>query len=108
MDVDAWSNDDLPSVVSEGEILLNVQFSDTFKYALVKQSLNSVYLVQECCYKECKMYDVSETRDKQFVYRPSVTSLAEIRSGSSRRPVLFNGLPHRFGLVPDGHIKVFG
>jgi hypothetical protein len=44
----------------------------------------------------------------KFVYRPSVTSLAEIRSGSSRRPVLFNGLPHRFGLVPDGHIKVFG
>ena len=40
--------------------------------------------------------------------RPSATSLAEIRSGSSRRPVLFSGLPFRLGPVPDGHIKVFG
>src|SRR5947209_13317598 len=40
--------------------------------------------------------------------RPSVTSLAEVRSGSSRRPVLFSGLPRRFGPVPDRHIKLFG
>src|SRR5947208_6860183 len=40
--------------------------------------------------------------------RPSATSLAEVRSGSSRRPVLFGGLPRRFGPAPDGHIKVFG
>src|SRR5919109_3566610 len=40
--------------------------------------------------------------------RPSITSLAEIRSGSSRRPVLFSGLPFRLGPVPDRHIKVFG
>src|ERR1700736_1537966 len=40
--------------------------------------------------------------------RPSITSLAEIRSGSSRRPVLFSGLPFRLGPVPDRHINVFG
>src|ERR1700738_4008036 len=40
--------------------------------------------------------------------RPSITSLAEIRSGSSRRPVLFIGLPLRLGPVPDRHINVFG
>src|SRR6202158_3088051 len=40
--------------------------------------------------------------------RPSATSLAEIRSGSSRRPVLFSGLPFRRGPGPDRHIKVFG
>src|SRR6266568_372716 len=40
--------------------------------------------------------------------RPSATSLAEIRSGSSRRPVLFSGLPVRRGPVPDRHINVFG
>src|SRR5918996_6186740 len=31
--------------------------------------------------------------------RPSITSLAEIRSGSSRRPVLFSGLSFRRGPV---------
>src|SRR5260370_37087096 len=40
--------------------------------------------------------------------RPSITSLAEIRSGSSRRPVLFSGLPFRLGPVPGRHINVFG
>src|SRR6266550_6962578 len=35
--------------------------------------------------------------------RPSATSLAEIRSGSSRRPVLFSGLPFRLGPAPDRH-----
>src|SRR3982074_1020385 len=40
--------------------------------------------------------------------RLSITSLAEIRSGSSRRPVLFSGLPFRLGPVPDRHIKVLG
>src|SRR5947207_14526458 len=40
--------------------------------------------------------------------RASATSLAEIRSGSSRRPVLFSALPFRFGPAPDGHTKVFG
>src|SRR5690348_14272310 len=40
--------------------------------------------------------------------RPRITSLAEIRSGSSRRPVLFSGLPFRLGPAPDRHIKVFG
>src|SRR6267154_6401807 len=40
--------------------------------------------------------------------RPSATSLAEIRSGSSRRPVLFIGLPFRLWPVPDRHIKVLG
>src|SRR6202030_2578917 len=40
--------------------------------------------------------------------RPSATSLAEIRSGWSRRPVLFNGLPLRLGPAPGGHTKVFG
>src|SRR5712664_4777953 len=40
--------------------------------------------------------------------RPTATSLADTRSGSSRRPVLFSGLPFRRGPVPDRHIKVFG
>src|ERR1700720_4620083 len=40
--------------------------------------------------------------------RPSITSLAETRSGWSRRPVLFGGCPLRLGRVPGRHIKVFG
>ena len=40
--------------------------------------------------------------------RSRAICLAEIRSGSSRRPVLFSGLPLRLGPVPGGHTRIFG
>src|SRR4051794_3946343 len=40
--------------------------------------------------------------------KSSASFLAEIRSGSSRRPVLLSGLPLRFGPVPGGHTSSFG
>jgi hypothetical protein len=68
VDADAWTSDDLLKVVAEGEALLNVQFPDSFKYSLVEHSLNSVYIVQDCCYKACKTHGVHETRDEQFLF----------------------------------------
>jgi hypothetical protein len=68
VDADAWSNDDLLKVVAAGEKKLNVQFSEQFKYSLIAHSLNSVYIVQDCCYKACKQYDVNETKEKQFLF----------------------------------------
>ena len=72
VDADAWSNDDLLKVVTEGEKKLNVKFPDHFKYSLIAHSLNSVYIVQDCCYKACKLYDVNETREKQFLFPPEL------------------------------------
>ena len=68
VDVDTWTTADLLKVIAAGEVLLNVQFPDNFKYSLIDNSLNSVYIVQDCCYKACKQYGVSETRDKQFLF----------------------------------------
>jgi hypothetical protein len=68
VDADVWSNEDLLKVIAAGEALLNVQFPDGFKYSLVESSLNNVYIVQDCCYKACKMFDVNETRDEQFIF----------------------------------------
>jgi hypothetical protein len=68
VDVDTWTTADLLKVIAAGEVLLNVQFPDNFKYSLIDDSLNSVYIVQDCCYKACKQYGVSETRDKQFLF----------------------------------------
>ena len=66
VDADAWSIEDLLKLISKGEGLLNVQFPENFKYSLIEHSLNSVYIVQDCCYKACKMHDVHETKEKQF------------------------------------------
>jgi hypothetical protein len=68
VDADAWTNSDLLKVVGAGEALLNVQFSESFKYSLIERALNSVYIVQDCCYKACKEYEVNETMETQFLF----------------------------------------
>jgi hypothetical protein len=66
VDADAWSPVDLQCVIEAGETLLNVQFPAAFKAQLIADSLNSVYVVQECCYKACKLHDVHSTREQTF------------------------------------------
>src|SRR5262249_39404128 len=48
--------------------LFKVQIPESFKYSLLERSLNSVYIVQDCCYKACKQYDVNETMERQFLF----------------------------------------
>jgi hypothetical protein len=66
VDADAWSPDDVRKVIEAGEALLNVQFPAAFKTHLIADSLSSVYVVQECCYKACKLHNVHETKDQLF------------------------------------------
>lgn len=63
VDADSWSNEALLSVIEEGEKLLNISFSEDFKTNLIEQSLGSVYIVQDCCYRACKDNGVHETVD---------------------------------------------
>lgn len=52
VDVDAWSNENLREVISVGENLLNVQFSESFKEELLNNCFDSVHIVQEVC-RQC-------------------------------------------------------
>lgn len=72
VDADAWSRDDLAKVIEAGEQLLNISFPDAFKDDLIARSLNSVYIVQEVCYKACKAHEIHETQDKQFSFPASL------------------------------------
>jgi hypothetical protein len=67
VDADAWSAEDLMKVFGGGEALLNIEFPATFKAELIQRSLNSIYIVQDCCYKACKENDVVETQDRHKV-----------------------------------------
>ncbi len=64
VDVDSWSNEDLMKVFAEGEALLNIELPSSFKAQLIKHSLNSVYIVQDCCYKACRQCGIVETQVK--------------------------------------------
>jgi hypothetical protein len=65
VNADAWQRDELMEVISVGEALLNISFSDKFKNALLDNCLGSVFIVQESCYQACLASDVHFTCDKR-------------------------------------------
>jgi hypothetical protein len=77
VDADLWSAADLQRMIEAGEHLLNIRFQSGFKYELIAQSLSSVYIVQDCCYRACRKYGISETRDDTFHF-PSDLSASEL------------------------------
>jgi hypothetical protein len=77
VDADAWSSHDLMQVFVVGEALLNIQFPASFKAELIERSLNSIYIVQDCCYKACRESDVIETQ-KEFKALPDQLSAEKL------------------------------
>ncbi len=85
---DAWSASDLQQVIEAGEALLNIQLPATFKAQLITESLNSVYVVQECCYKACKLHDIHSTKDELFYFPDTLDAqklVAEVIQEQSAR-----------------------
>jgi hypothetical protein len=64
VDADSWSASDLMKVFAEGEALLNIEFPAAFKAELIQRSLNSVYILQDCCYKACRESGIVETQEQ--------------------------------------------
>jgi hypothetical protein len=63
IDADAWRPAELLRVISAGEALLNVSFSDKFKSEVIADSFQNVYLVQEACHRACRSVGVYQTQD---------------------------------------------
>lgn len=62
VDADRWKDDELRQLMASGEALLNVSFAENFKTEIIGESLNSVYIVQDACYKLCIRNGVVETQ----------------------------------------------
>jgi hypothetical protein len=73
-DADTWLTHDLMKVFAAGEKLLNIEFPITFKTELIKSALNSVYIVQDCCYKACRESGVIETKNQRVKLPNSLDS----------------------------------
>lgn len=63
VNADKWENEELIKLISDGEYLLNILFSDEFKQKLIKESLQNVYVVQEVCYHICLENNVNQTHN---------------------------------------------
>lgn len=53
VDADEWRPEELLQVIDSGAKLLNVEFDEDFKKELVRESNDSVYIVQEVCRQAC-------------------------------------------------------
>jgi hypothetical protein len=64
IDADKWHDKELLRVIDDGAKLLNIQFANHFKDALLSESYDSVYIVQEVCAKACLEEKVKETQNR--------------------------------------------
>lgn len=62
INADKWSHAELSEVISAGEALLNIVFTDEFKEQLIANCLDSVFIVQETCYQACRKSGVGQTQ----------------------------------------------
>ncbi len=62
VDADAWAREELLEVIAVGEALLNVHIDGVLKTKLVDGCFESVYIVQEACYRACVNAEIHETR----------------------------------------------
>jgi hypothetical protein len=63
IDADKWTEQELRKVIDEGAKLLNIEFTDYFKSVLLRESYDSVYIVQEVCAEACVKEGIRETQD---------------------------------------------
>lgn len=63
VNADAWSVDELLEVINKGEKLLNIAIDESVKEELIEGCFESVYIVQEACYRLCVHAGIYETQD---------------------------------------------
>jgi hypothetical protein len=67
INADEWTREELAEVITAGEELLGISFDDTFKTALLDGCSDSVFIVQEVCYRCCAADKIYETKDESRV-----------------------------------------
>jgi hypothetical protein len=66
IDAELWSPEDLRKVISGGERLLNFTLNENITEAILEQSYDNVYIVQETCYRICLHYNITKTLSDNF------------------------------------------
>jgi hypothetical protein len=62
IDADKWNEVELEEVISIGEALLNIRFTDEVRNYMLKNCNDSVYILQETCYQCCIKAKIEQTQ----------------------------------------------
>lgn len=64
INADKWTREELQKVISDGEALINISFSENFKKELLDSCYDSVFIVQETCHQCCMLAGVHATQSE--------------------------------------------
>ena len=78
INADKWGREELMEVITAGEALLNMRFTELFKNELLNHCLDSVFIVQETCYQACRIAGVHSTCADQIEVGDGLNVLAII------------------------------
>ncbi|WP_298736133.1 hypothetical protein [uncultured Psychrobacter sp.] len=67
IDADQWKQCELREVISKGENILNIKFTDEFKNHLIDACYESVYIVQESCNRCCYLNNIFESQEENKI-----------------------------------------
>lgn len=96
INADKWSTQELKEVIDVGESLLNIQFTDSFKDALILSALDSVFIVQEVCAKACRDSGVLRTQEKLIEIGDGMSVSALIRDVVAQQNGRYNAFIRLF------------
>ena len=66
INADKWNREDLIAVIEKGQTLLNITFGNELVEEILDFCFDNVYIVQEICYRICRLYKISATLPDTF------------------------------------------
>ncbi len=96
INADAWSVSELRQVIAAGEDLLNIQFDRGFVEDLVNGCFESVYIVQECCYRACEESGVFSTQQERVAVGSNLSAADLIREVVDSQSARYNAFISNF------------
>ena len=79
VNADKWTQDELLQVINCGEAMLNIELDEQLKSDLLDECFESVYIVQEACYKCCKDYGVHQTQVQNKIIGDTTSAKALVK-----------------------------
>jgi hypothetical protein len=96
INADKWSREELQKVIDAGEALLNISFDQEFKTHVIANSFDSVYILQEACYKCCVADGVFQTQNQHKVVGTTQRSDTLIHDVVNQQTGRFNSFLTQF------------
>ncbi len=100
VNADEWQTSELQEVINSGAALLNISFDKVFVDHLIAGSFESVWVIQEACYRACERAELFFEQERHVVGVGAGLDVSEIiREVVEAQSARYNGFLEHF---PDG------